>query len=406
MRETFSRFASYYPQILGMHIENLASILTEVDSGEVQDQLDERLQAFSEGEIDHASDAFSSLWMRLTQNGGGETPCETRSRVQSEALSSTVSPPLSIALIKSMRKGSFCDRRYMAKREDTGKWRSPVYISSVVLGDIDWTLGTLITDLGGGEEDSEVDCDSDSDYEDSMEGTTDPVWEDTRSRSGKEPESVMAATLPTGAFSTWRAVFFYLYTGSIQFAPLKSSGIEARAQYVRENRKSENPPLCSPKSVCYLAGGLGLLHLETTALGDATAKTSVANIVRETFSKSTARLPRLREVQCQLLLSSTKNGEIAKATGEHIRGLAGGQTSHRYTSLSLGFRMAIEAKRTASSGTERPSNVPGPAVQVPAERENLDKPQKTRSRRRKRPALSVPHITTETAPQPGPTTLL
>ena len=34
---------------------------------------------------------------------------------------------------------------------------------------------------------------------------------------------------------------------------------------------------------------LGLSDLENTALGDVTAKTSVTNVVRETFSKSTAR---------------------------------------------------------------------------------------------------------------------
>ena len=34
---------------------------------------------------------------------------------------------------------------------------------------------------------------------------------------------------------------------------------------------------------------LGLLDLETTALGNVTAKTSATNVVRETFSKSTAR---------------------------------------------------------------------------------------------------------------------
>jgi len=65
-------------------------------------------------------------------------------------------------------------------------------------------------------------------------------------------------------------------------------------------------PMCSPKSICYLAGKvpdhsskdvfacnnvhqLGLEHLEDIALEDVDAKTSAANIVRETFSKSTAR---------------------------------------------------------------------------------------------------------------------
>ena len=67
-----------YPEILKMHVENLASTLIEVDSGELQDQLNERLQAFTEGEIDHASEAFSSLWKILTPSGGGETTRDIR----------------------------------------------------------------------------------------------------------------------------------------------------------------------------------------------------------------------------------------------------------------------------------------------------------------------------------------
>ena len=61
-----------YPEILELHVGNLTSILTEVGSGEVQDQLDERLRAFAEGEIDHASEAFSSLWKVLTSSRSGE----------------------------------------------------------------------------------------------------------------------------------------------------------------------------------------------------------------------------------------------------------------------------------------------------------------------------------------------
>lgn len=68
-----------YPKILEIHVENLTSILTEVDSGEVSDQLDERVQAFGEGEIDHASDAFSSLWKALTQSGGKKAARNARS---------------------------------------------------------------------------------------------------------------------------------------------------------------------------------------------------------------------------------------------------------------------------------------------------------------------------------------
>ena len=101
-------------------------------------------------------------------------------------------------------------------------------------------------------------------------------------------------------------MFFFLYTGDIEFAPLKSQGSEAHVFQMNENARPGDPPLCSPKSICYLAGKvldlssennflrnkvhqLGLERLEDIALEDAVTKTSAANIVRETFSKSTAR---------------------------------------------------------------------------------------------------------------------
>ncbi|KAF9642233.1 hypothetical protein BDM02DRAFT_3264538 [Thelephora ganbajun] len=149
IRETFGRFASHYPEILRMHVENLASILIKVDSEEVQGQLNERLQAFSEGEIDHASEAFSSLWRTLTCGGGDrgdETTRNTRQDTERFSFSPIFVPaqdlPLKMALIKSIRQGSFCDRRYLAKREHTGKWRAPVYISSIVLDEIEPALNT------------------------------------------------------------------------------------------------------------------------------------------------------------------------------------------------------------------------------------------------------------------------
>ena len=72
------------------------------------------------------------------------------------------------------------------------------------------------------------------------------------------------------------------------------------------NRRLSDPPLCSPKSICYLARKvpnlsfedafsctdahqLNLEHLEAIAHEDITTKTAARNVVREAFSKSTAR---------------------------------------------------------------------------------------------------------------------
>ena len=79
-----------------------------------------------------------------------------------------------------------------------------------------------------------------------------------------------------------------------------------------------------------------------------------------------SRLSGVRELQCQLLVSSSMAEGIAPAIEEHIRGLAGGQTPHRYASLSLGFRLAVREKRKhLDAGTDGRAVPfpPGPTLQ-------------------------------------------
>ena len=78
------------------------------------------------------------------------------------------------------------------------------------------------------------------------------------------------------------------------------------------------------------------------------------------------RLPSIREAQSRLLVSLSRTEDIATATEEHIRGLAGGQTPHRYAALSLGFRLAVEEKRRNPSAVVANPIVPplsGPTLQ-------------------------------------------
>jgi len=50
-------------------------------------------------------------------------------------------------------------------------------------------------------------------------------------------------------------MFFYLYVGSIRFAPLKSQGLDVRVQYIQKNAELDPhaPPPCSPKVIHSLA---------------------------------------------------------------------------------------------------------------------------------------------------------
>ena len=55
---------------------------------------------------------------------------------------------------------------------------------------------------GSGAEDPEGEYDSDSDYEDTVEGTPASTQEDTGCDSKREPKPGVSATLTTGAFPT------------------------------------------------------------------------------------------------------------------------------------------------------------------------------------------------------------
>ncbi|EKM56960.1 uncharacterized protein PHACADRAFT_160515 [Phanerochaete carnosa HHB-10118-sp] len=101
------------------------------------------------------------------------------------------------------------------------------------------------------------------------------------------------------AYPTWKAFIFYLYTGDIAFAPLKS---EVRTKpnssdVARRENFTPSPPLCSPKSMYRLADELGLKDLKDRARRDIESKISEQNILVELFSSFTARYDEIRDME-------------------------------------------------------------------------------------------------------------
>ena len=102
---------------------------------------------------------------------------------------------------------------------------------------------------------------------------------------------------------SWRSLFFYLYTGVIQFAPLRSQGVNMRTQYIQERTTPDKPPPCSPKVIYSLAVAVGhslvflifprslnfCIQLEVNTLRDLAfyniqSKLTPENVVAELFS--------------------------------------------------------------------------------------------------------------------------
>ena len=135
---------SRYPEMVDLHIENLASALLSSKSQGVQERLNEKLDSFADGEIPHAASAVSALFGLLAHYRASETPLETGNSNPPAKSECTWAegggreiPPhrksMNIALIKSMHRGSFFDMEYRVRKKRVGANKySPIYISSSV----------------------------------------------------------------------------------------------------------------------------------------------------------------------------------------------------------------------------------------------------------------------------------
>jgi len=186
----------------------------------------------------------------------------------------------------------------------------------------------------GYESDSDLE-DHDEDEDDTHEGGGVRVTESLggmiiAGETGQNAVSVEGSDFPKniirsiavcdGAFATWKAFLFYLYTGHIVFAPLSSSGVEAR------NKSNEKhvlahprwPSPCSPKSVYRLANKYGFTLLEDLALKEIISRLTPQNIVEEYFSSFTLTYDSIQKVEFNYLRDMMRNSDVKAAWERHV----------------------------------------------------------------------------------------
>ena len=136
-----------------MQTEHLVSLASGADDefGKILwERIDEKVESYANGDLDHAVDAITLLW-KLSKN-------RRRSRLVGSLVDKPVSQPsltantsthrwgqdtlgpanrrpVEIALIKSMREGTFFDRTYWARNSKSAQVFRPLYISSIVAGE-------------------------------------------------------------------------------------------------------------------------------------------------------------------------------------------------------------------------------------------------------------------------------
>ena len=115
---------------------------SEKESKPVREKLDEKLDSYGTGELEHAVDAISFIWE--IANKEGPIPSAPTSPPPPSSRSSRVGAGrkgpaawqgygTQRALVKSIQAGSLLDRKYWARRSREGGIE-PIHVSSAVAG--------------------------------------------------------------------------------------------------------------------------------------------------------------------------------------------------------------------------------------------------------------------------------
>lgn len=176
------------------------------------------------------------------------------------------------------------------------------------------------------EEDAAEALFGDSDYEDDLDVATAP----TTSGSGLESSSAAGAerqvAVRDAAYSTYRALLYYLYTDSVVFAPLRSSFAAgspespssaatvpstaadpaSRREWIamwcqQHPERARHAGPCSPKSIYRLADKLGLPDLKARAFAHIASSLSPQNIIHEAFGAFSANFADVRMMEVDYL---------------------------------------------------------------------------------------------------------
>lgn len=146
-----------YDEIVNLYVGHLVYVWVEDPTEATCANVEKKIDSFAEGNLEHATEMLSAFWKTISKDEGVKALPETPPPV-SPLLVSALScaergclfllpnkswepvPPTywkstKIALINSIRKGVFFDRKYWAKHSNAGQVLKPVYFSNTIMND-------------------------------------------------------------------------------------------------------------------------------------------------------------------------------------------------------------------------------------------------------------------------------
>ena len=122
-----------YDEVRSMQVNHLLSVWLsggEEESKELHKKLDERIDSYAAGELEHAAEAISSIWDFARKDGALPPLPKVHKGV---CPLNPVRWDMRNSLIKSMKGGSLLHRKYWARRSRGGNM-SPIYLPITVSG--------------------------------------------------------------------------------------------------------------------------------------------------------------------------------------------------------------------------------------------------------------------------------
>ncbi|KAI0088862.1 hypothetical protein BDY19DRAFT_946409 [Irpex rosettiformis] len=302
------------------------------------------------------------------RKGAGKTQNERKPLIASNDKKTLLQEVLRL----SLTDGSFIDTKFYAfsRRRSTGVVDEPlpVYANSGMLranskyfdgffdGGFQVKLAPLRAPFPSDSPDSteEYDYESDSDLEDEFQTERASKSEEMQDDEGADsadhpaaksevaepaettPDPTVANTalldasienyghvivVPDIAFTTWRAMIFWLYTGEITFAKLKS---QSAPNEDGATLRPSKPLQCSPKSMYRLADKCGIDELKKLSLENIRSKLSTDNIAVELRCRLPSLYEEVRNVVIEYACQSARS-VVTAVVPQWIDDLASGK---------------------------------------------------------------------------------
>ncbi|GJF00224.1 hypothetical protein PsYK624_165040 [Phanerochaete sordida] len=143
--------------------------------------------------------------------------------------------------------------------------------------------------------------------------------------------------VPDVAAVTWHALVFFVYTGTIHFAPLRSNGLEARRAALEQHRgaRPDLPALCSPKSMYRLADMVGLAPLKELAEKEIQRQLAHEGIAAELFSHFSATYPDVLNAQIRFVYDGGRMAQVMQALQRQVAVTVSGGAPHAESVLNV-----------------------------------------------------------------------